>query len=67
MTPTHPLPAAGVAHLLARFTADLVRAGLAETEVAVAVRCLARLLTRVRVGSRTRPSANGHPAPKEGD
>ena len=67
MTPTHPLPPTGIAQLMERFVADLDRAGLAAADVTTAAGILKRLLGRVRVGARARPSSNGHPAPAEGD
>jgi hypothetical protein len=50
-----------------RFVADLDRAGFAADDVTTAARILRTLLARVRVGTRVRPSANGHHAPREGD
>ena len=67
MTPTHPLPAAGVTQLLERFAMDLTRAGLAEADVTTAAHILKTLLARVRVRTRARPSSNGHHVPREGD
>jgi len=63
----HPLPAAGIATLLDRFVTSLDRAGLAADDVTTAARILKTLLARVRVGTRGRPSSNGHHAPREGD
>ena len=63
----HAPPPTGIAQLMEKFVTDLDRAGLSAADVMTAAGILKRLLARVRVGTRARPSSNGHHAPAEGN
>jgi hypothetical protein len=64
-----PLPAGGIAQLVAQHAADLRAAGFSEAGAGVAAALLGRLLRRVRLGPRppprgALPTTNGNGQPR---